>query len=402
MDKNVSAEQIRAYRLKIHNLAAPLPQDDLAGITAAAAVCGLQNSPPGAWETAMFNRLAECNLNNLHAALYANKSLLQAWSLRGVPLVFPSAQSDIFLAGLQAQPDEQPWIYTRGITLALDFLQMSFAELWPLMQNAALYLNEHIVSSKETLDSTLAAIICPQLPPAKQTLWQAPSMYDSKQRQTVGGAVVSFLLRPCALAGLVVFAERQEGSPSFTSYQNWLGRPWQPQAAASQLLVRKFLHCYGPSTQSAFQNWLGCSPKQARRLWQSVSAEMEPVQAAGQRAYMLTEDMDMLFQPAEVDNRLLLLGAHDPYLESREHDLLLPDKPLQKKVWRTVANPGAIVQNGEIIGIWQSKNNPKDKITITLSPFRQLTAPAQKQLQQLAERYAAFRQRQLHKLQLSE
>ena len=110
----------------------------------------------------------------------------------------------------------------------------------------------------------------------------------------------------------------------------------------------------------------------------------------------------MLFQPAEVDNRLLLLGAHDPYLESREHDLLLPDKPLQKKVWRTVANPGAIVQNGEIIGIWQSKNNPKDKITITLSPFRQLTAPAQKQLQQLAERYAAFRQRQLHKLQLSE
>ena len=61
MDKNVSAEQIRAYRLKIHNLAAPLPQDDLAGITAAAAVCGLQNSPPGAWETAKFNRLAECN-----------------------------------------------------------------------------------------------------------------------------------------------------------------------------------------------------------------------------------------------------------------------------------------------------------------------------------------------------
>ena len=48
------------------------------------------------------------------------------------------------------------------------------------------------------------------------------SMYGNPERQTVGGAVVSFLLRPCAFMGLVVL--QAEGyQPTFTSYKSWTG-----------------------------------------------------------------------------------------------------------------------------------------------------------------------------------
>ena len=50
----IETENIRSYRLKAHHLEKKLP---LSGLADAAGACGVQNSPPGAWETAMFNRL---------------------------------------------------------------------------------------------------------------------------------------------------------------------------------------------------------------------------------------------------------------------------------------------------------------------------------------------------------
>jgi len=119
---DVTASQIRSYRLRVHHLDKKAPMDEMIN---AAGVCGLQNSPPGAWETALFNRLDGCTTNVLNDALHKEKTLLQAWSYRGVPVVFPTEESDLFLSPLIAQEGEQPWIYTQGITAALDHLQMS-------------------------------------------------------------------------------------------------------------------------------------------------------------------------------------------------------------------------------------------------------------------------------------
>ena len=55
----IETENIRSYRLKAHHLEKKLP---LSGLADAAGACGVQNSPPGAWETAMFNRLEGCSL----------------------------------------------------------------------------------------------------------------------------------------------------------------------------------------------------------------------------------------------------------------------------------------------------------------------------------------------------
>lgn len=317
----LSARQIRAHRLRAHHLDQKYPFGELLTV---AGTCGLQNSPPGAWETAAFCRLKNCTLPQLYQALYQKKELLQAWSIRGVPLIFPTADSDVFLSALIAQEGEEPWIYTKGIGLALDHLGMSFSELLPLVEEAAKYLEHHTIRSKEELDRVLAQLIAEQLPAQKQSLWNAPSMYGAPDRQTVGGAAVSFLLRPCSFKGLVVFGEREGISPTFTSPLRWLGHKLVPSAQGEAELARRFLHAYGPATPRAFAEWLGSTPAQAKRLWQQIEEELEPVTAAGKKAFILQADRES-FRRADTEEALLLLGPHDPYLDIRDRAILLED-----------------------------------------------------------------------------
>lgn len=382
----LSARQIRAHRLRAHHLDQKYPFCELLTV---AGTCGLQNSPPGAWETAAFCRLKNCTLPQLHQVLYQKKELLQAWSIRGVPLIFPTADSDVFLSALIAQEGEEPWIYTKGIGLALDHLGMSFAELLPLVESAAEYLEDHTIKSKEELDRVLAQLVAEQLPAQKQSLWNAPSMYGAPDRQTVGGAAVSFLLRPCSFKGLVVFRERDSISPTFTSPLRWLGHKLVPSAQGTAELARRFLHAYGPATPRAFADWLGSTPAQAKRLWQQIEEELEPVTAAGKKAFILQADRES-FRCADTEEALLLLGPHDPYLDIRDRAILLEDTAAQRQVWRTVGNPGVILKAGKIIGIWKTRTQ-REKLSVSTTLWEPLSSPEQRELKQHLEGYAAFR-----------
>ena len=380
----LSARQIRSHRLRTHHLDQKYPFGELLAV---AGTCGLQNSPPGAWETAAFCRLKNCTLPQLHQALYQKKELLQAWSIRGVPLIFPTADSDVFLSALIAQEGEEPWIYTKGIGLALDHLGISFSELLPLVESTAEYLEDHTIKSKEELDRVLAQLVAEQLPAQKQSLWNAPSMYGAPDRQTVGGAAVSFLLRPCSFKGLVVFGEREGISPTFTSPLRWLGHMLAPSAQGAEL-ARRFLHAYGPATPRAFAEWLGSTPAQAKRLWRQIEEELEPVTAAGKKAFILQSDRES-FRCADTEEALLLLGPHDPYLDIRDRAILLEDTAAQRQVWRTVGNPGVILKSGKIIGIWKTRIQ-REKLSVTTTLWQPLSAPEQRELERQIEGYASF------------
>ena len=385
----VTLEQVRGYRLRNHHLDAPLPAGALEG----AVPCGAQNSPPGAWETALWNRAEGVTLSQLEEALYGRKTLLQAWSIRGVPLVFPTEEAGVFLAPLSARPGEEPWVYTRGITGALDALGMIFDQLLPLVEGACACLEGETVVSKEALDRRLAALAEPELPPEARTAWRAPSMYGRPDRQTVGEAAVSFLLRPCAFRGRVVFGEREGMYPTFTAPVRWLGRPLPEHPDGERELVRRFLRCYGPALPSHFQSWLGCSPRQAKRLWGAVREELAPVEVEGRRRWALLEDLEALAR-GEAGERLLLLGPHDPYLDLRDRDTILAEPAYQRQVWRTVGNPGAVVLGGRVVGLWTVRTRG-DRLDAAVTLFEDLPAPRRSALAELAERCAAFREKRL-------
>ena len=386
-------DQIRSFRLRSHHLDRIYGRETL---LEAAGACGLQNSPPGAWETAIHNRIPELGGKELRDVLEENKILLQAWSFRGVPVVFPAEERRTFLSAL-IPAEGEPWIYTRGIGLALDALGLDFDYLLRLLFQVIPGLDHRSISGKNELDQTLAAWMEPFLPEEKRQIWNQPSMYGSPDRQTVGGAAVSFLLRPCSFMGQVVFGKRRGGSPEFTSVGRWLNEadrePGQtdlpgPDGEASRCLVRKFLHCYGPSSPDLFGEWLGCSGKQARRMWNLAAEEMESVSVMGKKKFFLREDRQILFESPDFSRGPLLLSGYDPYLDQRDRQILQPDSRLRGKIWRTVANPGAVVTEGRVTGIWTARKK-KDGLEVDISLWE--PGDSRRRLTELAEDYAAFR-----------
>lgn len=391
---SVTADQVRWYRLTAHHLDRRYP---LSCLMEAAGVCGVQNSPPGAWETALFVRIQDVTLSRLRQQLEEEKTLLQAWSFRGAPMVFPTAESPAFLEALAALSGEEPWIYTRGAALALDYLGIGWEEALALVRRAAERLDNCTIQSKEELDRFLAGAVAETLPVHLRERWNAPSMYGRPDRQTVGGAVVSFALRPCAFLGQVVFGARNGIHPTFTSPLHWLGHPLPSDPQAGARLVRKFLHAYGPATPRDLAVWLGSSPAQAGRLWQTVQQELLPVNKAGKKSWMLGQDLPGLVDAQPPQEPWRLVGAYDPYLDARDRTLLLEDTALQRRVWRTVANPHVILREGNVAGIWKTRT-VRGRLEVTLEPFAPLPPEVGKQLIGQLEDYAAFRGLDLGKI----
>lgn len=384
----ISDEQYRQFRVRTHHLDQRLPAQQL--LTAAGTI-GFQNSPPGAWEQAVFNRIADITAAELRAMLEEQKSLLQAWSFRGAPAVFPTQDAAVFLNALVAEKNEGPWIYTAGLVPSLPQLGIDYTTLLTVVGQATkAVLADKTITGKGQLDATIAEAVAADLPAAKQAAWQQPSPYGAKQ--TLGEAAVSFMLRPASFQGLVVFGKRAGQSPTFTSPQHW-GVDWPQQSAAAQELVRRYVHAYGPTNRQEFTKWLGCSTAQGQRLWALIAGEATAVDAGS----VLTADVSEFQKNAGPTGTMRLLGPHDPYLDANGRDLLLPDKKLQRKVWRTVGNPGAVLLDGQIVGVWRQRKQGK-QLSMTVDSFRPLTGELKQKITEQAEMYAVFLKMTLREL----
>ena len=76
-----------------------------------------------------------------------------------------------------------------------------------------------------------------------------------------------------------------------------------------------------------------------------------------------------------------LVPAMDALVQARDRDLLVPDKKQQKEVWRTLGNPGVLVVDGEIAGVWRAKMAGKKRVDLTVTPFGSLSAKVRKAVQ---------------------
>lgn len=132
-------------------------------------------------------------------------------------------------------------------------------------------------------------------------------------------------------------------------------------------------------------------------MWAAAAPEMQPVKLAGRTAYLLAQDVPALPGTAPVQPQLLLLGPHDPYLDvhsPQEKALLLPDAALHKAVWQTVSNPGVLLKEGAIAGVWRQRVQG-GSLSLSFTLFAPLSPAERACAGALALRYAAFRGRRL-------
>lgn len=341
-------EQILAFRLQRHNLARRLPAGSL---VEAAAVCGIQNSPPGAALLSLHARVEEVSAAALDATLLGQKRLVQLWSVRAAPLLVPVEDAAIFTHGLLPQDEAELRFFIKGAGDHLRRLDMTASEL-VAATGAALYETlDGRQLTKDELGVELSLRLAPQIPADRLTLWNSPDEWGH-----FGESLVRFALYAVALQGMFCVISHRGGPATFVRSDQWLGHPFpaaEPAAAARELVLR-YLAAYGPSTMQDLAQWAGIAPSRARRTWQLAVARLVPVSLGGRELWLLRDDLPVL-QAAALPEGVRLLPPHDPYLAARDRTLLLPDKKLHAQVWRVAGSPGVVLYGGEIVATWQAQ-----------------------------------------------
>lgn len=81
----------------------------------------------------------------------------------------------------------------------------------------------------------------------------------------------------------------------------------------------------------------------------------------------------------------------DPLLQARDRDLLLPGRERQKEVWRPLGNPGVLLLDGEIAGVWRARMAGRKRVDLAVTPFETLTAAQRKRVDAEASEVARAR-----------
>jgi len=351
----VTRLQALAFRLARHNLTQRLGP----GGTQAAAVVGLQDTPPGTAALALAARA--------EVAPQALDELVIVPSVRGAPLAVAERDLGIFTAGLEP-PDEEAakavvgnaWKSLDGIT-AMEALDRVSEAVHDSLRDGPRPRDDFHQALRERLPAEL--------------LWWC--------KGCKGHHVHPSLWRATGIRGVLAIVGREGRSAVF-------GLPPKAQTLGDPgaELARRFLRAYGPARPKLLADWAGLATSHANRLWERAG-ELIQVDLDGTESWALTEDEPALVNDAEGDG-VRLLANLDPLNAGRDRQLLVPDPALRKRIWTAIGGPGIVLVSGEVGGLWRPTKKGKE-LLITVEPLGKLTTSAKDELAAEAQRIAPFR-----------
>lgn len=384
MADGVSRGDVIAFRLGAHHLAERLGED---GLLDAASRCGVQNSPPGSALLALHARVSNLTQERVDDVVAGEKSLLQSWCMRGAPFYFPTVDAPVFTSGVLPPTEKAMRHLVPGVEHSIDRLGMSLteaveltgAEIGDVLSGRRLAINE--------LGAELAERIADELPKGRREIWEEEGPHSPGQ--PLGEAVVHFCIRILTLQRVVCFAPRAGNKAPFILVEEWLGQPIsdvEPEIARAELL-RRYLRCYGPSTRRDFAAWVGIRAGDTDPWWSLVEDELTQVRFGGE-SWILTEDLDAL-RSAPMPKGVRLLPPRDPYTQTRDRETIL-DRRYHREVWKATGEPGAVLVDGEIAGVWRPRKSGR-KLTVTIKTFGSLLDRDRESLRNDADQIAPLR-----------
>lgn len=145
-----------------------------------------------------------------------------------------------------------------------------------------------------------------------------------------------------------------------------------PRAARLELL-RRYLRVAGPGTVDGFGQWAGIRAPRARAAFGALAAELVPVTTPVGDAWILARD-EAGFRaapasaPPPAAARLLPSGDAFFLCWGADRSLLVPDARRQRELWTPRVWPGALLVDGEIVGVWRRAD-----WLVTLEPWHTMT-----------------------------
>ena len=153
-------------------------------------------------------------------------------------------------------------------------------------------------------------------------------------------------------------------------------------------LITTYLRLLGPATPAELGKYLGSTTAEMKRVWPSTG--LAEVKVEGRKTWLPESEVESL-SDAEPSSGVRLLPGMDPLLQARDRDLLVPDRPQQKEVWRVLGNPGVLLLDGEILGVWRAKMAGRKRVDLTVTSFVPLAPRLRKQIEAEAAEVARAR-----------
>lgn len=192
------------------------------------------------------------------------------------------------------------------------------------------------------------------------------------------------LFQHAGLAGGVLVESRGSGA-TLGPVAGWPGVP--TRARGTDALLTTYLRLLGPATPKEVAGYLGSKADQIAAVWPDGLAE---VQVDGRRCWLPESAVDAL-RAAQRPSGTRLLPAMDALLQVRDRDLVVPERDHQRQVWRALGNPGVLLHDGEIAGVWRAKMTGRNRVALTVTPFGASTAALRRQIEEESEVVAAAR-----------
>jgi hypothetical protein len=138
-------------------------------------------------------------------------------------------------------------------------------------------------------------------------------------------------------------------------------------------LARRYLHVFGPSTPAGFSAWAGIPRHRAAAVFDELARSLLPVRTPIDDAWLLAADEPDMLAAAGPPAPARLLPSGDAYylLQGDDRALLVPDAARRKMLWTSRVWPGAILVEGEIVGIWRRSGG-----AATVQPWQRLSREA--------------------------
>lgn len=324
---DLTREQVLAHRQHAHGLVARAATP--AGLTVLD--LGVQNSPPGSLPVALAARL-EAAPGPGHD-LTAGDAFTQVWSHRGAPHLHRTTDLPALAAAGWPRDDADA-------AARLSWQRARLAAVGGATRAALRAVADAVrqVLTAPMTKGELSAAVTAAIP-AELSPYCGPCGVHHVGEQ---------LLR---LAGLPAGVRLRGSRPLLLEpIPGWPGPPCDDDAGTTDL-QRSYLRFFAPATEAEIAGFLGTSRAAAAA---GRPPDLVAVRVGSRSALAPAGAVDAV-RAAEPAPVVRLLPPSDPWLQSRDRALLVPDADLRKAIWRPIGSPGVVLAGVDVAGVWRTR-----------------------------------------------
>jgi hypothetical protein len=332
---------------------------------------GIHAQVMAAAELSLCARVDGITQQDVRDALWHDRTLVKAWSLRGTLHLHPAKELPLWFAARRAVTphegeDLEPWRDPAGVVHP------------PLRADEVSVIRDAV---KDALDGRCLL--------REELTAEVVERVGPRPRERLRSGFAFFTDEVCQ-------GPPQGSKVTFVRPDQWI-EGWHDvdEKEALHEVCRRFLHTYGPARPNDFRQWFSArsfTPAAARKLFESLASELEEIDVEGHDAYVVAGDANF----PEPRSTLRLLPEYDVYVMGfRERDHLVPDEVKEQVAahgrgrYEGPAGVRFLAIDGVTAGLWERKKRGK-RVELLVTPSRKLSRPERAQLDGEAERIGTF------------